>query len=91
MDVLSKDMIEQWIIPHVSKGARGPQPAVKLVDRVRAILPRLKTGTQCRFMPVSEFFEQETIKWGGVYHHQRQWIKEGSCMQLEGLQTQSTW
>ncbi|MDQ3845527.1 MAG: hypothetical protein M3342_16190 [Bacteroidota bacterium] len=42
MDLLSKDMIEQWIIPHLSKGARGPQPAVKLVDRVRAILPRLK-------------------------------------------------
>ncbi|MBD0284126.1 MAG: hypothetical protein ICV79_01730 [Flavisolibacter sp.] len=72
MDVLSKDMIERWIIPHVSKGARGPQPAVKLADRVRAILPRLKTGTQWRFLPVSAFFEQEAIKWGGVYHQHRQ-------------------
>lgn len=78
MEVLHKDMIEQWIVPHLSKGKRGPKPAVKLADIVRAILHRLKTGTQWRFLPVNEFFEQKAIKWGGVYHHHRQWIKDGS-------------
>lgn len=78
MEVLDKDMIERWIIPHLSKGARGPEPAVKLVDVVRAILHRLKTGTQWRFLPVGAFFEPGAIKWGGVYHHHREWIKDGS-------------
>ena len=78
MEVLSKDMIEKWIIPHLSKGERGPKPGVKIVDIVRSILHRLKTGTQWRFLPMGEFFEKEAIKWGGVYHHHRQWIKDGS-------------
>jgi len=78
MEVLSKDMIERWIIPHLSKGERGPKPEVQLVDVVRAILHRLKTGCQWRFLPVGEFFEQGAIKWGGVYHHHREWIKDGS-------------
>jgi transposase len=78
MEVLSKDMIERWIIPHLSKGKRGPKPEVKLVDVVGAILHRLKTGTQWRFLPVKEFFEKDAITWGGVYHHHREWIKDGS-------------
>src|ERR1043165_2688024 len=78
MEVLSKDMIERWIIPHLSKGERGPEPQVSLVDVVRAILHRLKTGCQWRFLPVKEFFEPGAIKWGGVYHHHREWIKDGS-------------
>lgn len=62
----------------MSKGRRGPQPCVQLVDIVRAIFHRLKTGTQWRFLPVHEFFKKDTIKWNGVYHHHRQWIKDGS-------------
>lgn len=78
MEVLGKDMIEQWVIPHLSKGTRGPEPGVSLVDVVRAIFHRLKTGCQWRFLPVGAFFAKEAITWGGVYHHHRQWIKDGS-------------
>ena len=78
MEVLSKDMIERWVIPHLSKRKRGPAPEVKLTDIVRAILHRLKTGCQWRFLPVREFFEKDAIKWGGVYYHHRKWIKDGS-------------
>ncbi len=78
MEVLSKDMIEQWIIPHLSKGKRGPAPEVKLVDIVRAILHRLKTGCQWRFIPLNAFFEPGAITWNGVYHHHRKWVRDGS-------------
>jgi transposase len=78
MEVLSKDIIERWIIPHLSKGKRWPKPEVNLVDVVQAILHRLKTGTQWRFIPVGEFFAPEAITWNGVYHHHRKWIKDGS-------------
>lgn len=77
MEVLSKDMIETWIIPHLSKGEGGPKPGVKVTDLVRAILHRLKTGTQWRFLPVGVFFQKGAIQWGGVYHHHRRWIKDG--------------
>jgi transposase len=78
MEVLSKDMIEKWIIPHLSKGARGPAPKVRLTNIVRAILYRLKTGTQWRFLPLGEFFAEGIITWNGVYYHHREWIKDGS-------------
>lgn len=78
MEVLSKDMIERWIVPHLSVGARGPEPGVPLTDIVRAILHRLKTGTQWRFLPVGAFFESGSITWSGVYYHHREWIKDGS-------------
>ena len=78
MEVLSKDIIEKWILPHLSRGERGPKPAVSLGDVVRAIFHRLKTGTQWRFLPVDAFFEKDAIKWNGVYHHHRKWIKDSS-------------
>ena len=78
MEVLCKDIIEGWILPHLSKGKRGPAPGVALVDIVRAIFHRLKTGTQWRFMPLKEFFKQGALTWNGVYHHHRKWVKDGS-------------
>lgn len=78
MEFLHEDMIQQWIIPHLSKGARGPEPRVKIADVVSAILYRLKTGTQWRFLPLNEFFESGAITWNGVYHHHRAWIEDGS-------------
>ncbi len=78
MEVLSKGMIEQWIIPHLSQGGRGPEPGVALVNIVGAILYRLKTGCQWRLLPVKAFFEQSALSWHGVYHHHREWVKDGS-------------
>ena len=78
MEVLSKSMIERWIVPHLSKGATGPEPSVPISEIVSAILYRLKTGVQWRFLPLSEFFERGAITWNGVYHHHREWIEDGS-------------
>jgi transposase len=78
MEVLGKDTIEKWVLPYLSKGKRGPRPEVSLVSIVQAIFHRLKTGTQWRWLPIGEFFEPDTIKWGGVYHHHRRWVKDGS-------------
>src|ERR1051325_11151888 len=78
MEVLSKDMIERWIIPHLSRGERGPAPQVELMDIVQVILYRLKTGCQWRMLPLKEFFAKDAIAWNGVYHHHREWVKDGS-------------
>ena len=78
MEVLSKVMIEQWILPHLSKGERGPEPEVELSDIVQAILYRLKTGCQWRMIPLKQFFEGDALSWNGVYYHHREWVKDGS-------------
>jgi transposase len=82
MEVLSKDRIERWIIPYLSKGERGPEPEVELVAIVQAILYRLKSGCQWRMLPLKAFFEQDAITWNGVYHHHREWVKDGSWQKV---------
>jgi transposase len=78
MEVLSKNMIEQWILPHLSKGERGPEPEVELCAIVQAILYRLKTGCQWRMLPLKAFFDPDKLTWNGVYHHHRAWVKDDS-------------
>ncbi len=78
MEVLSKSMIERWIIPHLSKGKRGLKPQVCVCEIVRAILYRLKSGCQWRLLPVKAFFEPGAITWSGVYYYYNKWVKDGS-------------
>lgn len=78
MEVLSKSMIEKWIVPYLSVGKRGAKAGVPVSDIVRAILHRLKTGVQWRFLPLKEFFEPDTITWNGVYYHYNKWVKDDS-------------
>lgn len=82
MEVLSKDMIERWIIPYLSKGERGPKPLVPLAAIVQVILYRLKTGCQWRQLPLKAFFGVEALSYSGVYYHHREWIKDGSWQRV---------
>ena len=52
MEVISKVIIEKWIVPHLSVGKRGAKSQVALSDVVAAILHRLKTGVQWRYLPL---------------------------------------
>lgn len=38
MEVLHKDIIRTWILPHLSPGTRGPGLGVELLDVVQVIL-----------------------------------------------------
>lgn len=78
MEVLSKGIVERWILPHVSKGARGPETTVETADIIRAIFYRLKTGCQWRLLPLRAFFKAEKISWSSVYYHHRRWVRDGS-------------
>lgn len=46
MEVLRKDIIRIWILPHLSTGSRGPEGSVELLEVLEAILYKLKTGCQ---------------------------------------------
>ena len=78
MEVLSKDTIERWIVPHLSVGRRGTKTTVELWRIVAAILYRLKSGCQWSMLPVEKFFSAEKhLTPAGVYHHFRKWVKNG--------------
>ena len=71
MGILSKDMIEKWILPYLPLGKRGFKTTVPIIEIVECILYRLKTGChgvarRWRQLPVKQFFSDEELKWGSV-------------------------
>lgn len=82
MEVLSKDIIRTWILPHLPFGTRGQGLTVEPVELLEAILHKLKTGCQWRFLPVRHFFSQQALSWQGVYYHFNEWRKDGSWKKL---------
>ena len=56
MGILSKDIIEKWILPHLPIGKRGFSIGVALEELVECILHRLKTACQWREFLTKQFF-----------------------------------
>ncbi|MEL7124351.1 MAG: IS5 family transposase [Bacteroidota bacterium] len=79
---LTKKMINEQLVPHLSKGKRGPSCKIGLWRIVRAILKRLKTGLQWRELPIKELFGRHTISWQTVYYYFSKWSKDGSWYRL---------
>lgn len=78
MEVLNKDTIERWIVPHLSVGRRGTKVKVELWRIVAAIVYRLKSGCQWSMLPTEKFFtSQKRLTASGVYHHFNKWVKDG--------------
>lgn len=79
---LTKRQINQKIVPHLSKGKRGPSCKVGLWRIVRAILYKLKTGAQWRELPLKSLFGRHTITWQSVFYYFSKWCKDGSFYRL---------
>lgn len=82
MEVMSKDKLERWILPYLSKGERGPEPGVELWHIVQLIFYRLKTGCQWRMLPVGLLSTQGALSWQGIYYHHYEWVKDGSWQRV---------
>jgi transposase len=82
MGILSKDMIEKWILPYLSLGKRGFKTRVAVIEIVECILYRLKTGCQWRQLPVKQFFSDEQLKWGAVFYYFNKWSKAGCWKEI---------
>jgi transposase len=79
MEILSKDTIRRYILPHLQIGSCGKYLEHDfMIEIVQAILYRLKTGVQWRFLPVKALFSSKSLTWQGVYYHFREWIEDGS-------------
>ena len=79
---LSKKQINQKLVPHLSKGKRGPSCKVGLWRIVRALLYRLKTGTQWRELPLKQLFGRHVISWQSVFYYFSKWSEDGSWYRL---------
>jgi transposase len=79
---LSKKQINQKLVPHLSKGKRGPKCKVGLWRIVRAILYRLKTGIQWRELPMRQLFGRHLTSWNTVFYYFSKWSKDGSWYYL---------
>ena len=78
MEVLSKEMIRQWILPVLPFSAHGRPSVVEPVELVGVILYKLKSGCQWRLLPVKPFFTGASLTWQGVYARFSAWRKDGS-------------
>ncbi|MBD2767110.1 IS5 family transposase [Hymenobacter sp. BT664] len=78
MEVLSKDMIGQWILPLLPFSAHGRPSVVDPVELVEVILYKLKSGCQWRYLPLKQFFTGASLTWQGVYARFNAWRKDGS-------------
>lgn len=75
MGIVSKDMIEKWILPHLTVGERGFETTVSLSEIVECIFHRLKTGCQWRQLPTKAFFSNKILHWNTVYYYFNKWSK----------------
>lgn len=78
MEVLPKDIIRTWILPHLPQLPTGRPSRVDPVELLEALLYKLKTGCQWRYLPVKQFFTGATLTWQGVYARFNTWRKNGS-------------
>jgi len=79
---LPKKFITKNLIPHLSQSRYGRKPKVPLWRIVRAIIHKLKTGTQWRELPMKQFSPKVKIRWQSVYYHFNKWSKDNSWQQL---------
>lgn len=77
MEVVSKGMIERWILPHLITGKRGPKACADLCLIMQVIFYRLKTGCQWRSLPMGQWHLADQLSWQGVYYHYRRWVNQG--------------
>jgi transposase len=80
--MLTEQQIIEFILSRLSVGSRG-KPASNITAVVSALLYRVKTGCQWRLLPMRAFDEShKPLTWQTVYYHFRQWITDGSLLQL---------
>ena len=79
---LTKKFITENLLPHLSQTHLGRKTKVPLWRVVKAIIHKLKTGTQWREIPVGHFCSRMLISWQSVYYHYNKWSKDGSWKNL---------
>lgn len=78
MEVLPKDIIRAWMLPYLTQSRNGRPSRADPVELLEAMLYKLKTGCQWRYLPVKQFFAGAALTWQGMYARSNAWRKDGS-------------
>lgn len=63
------------VLPYLSM---SKDAEIDLLETVKVIFHRLKTGCQWRELPTKQFITRADTTWGTVYYHFNKWCKDGS-------------
>jgi len=58
---LTKKFITNYLLPHLSQTNLGRKTKVPLWRTIKAIIYRLKTGTQWRELPIKRWFLEKNV------------------------------
>jgi len=75
---VSQKDFNQYILPYLSKGKRGPEPKISYYKIFNYILYILHTGCQWERLPI---YNNE-IHWSAVYARHNRWSKDNSYENL---------
>lgn len=75
---LTKKFITQNLLKYLPQTILGRNLKIPLWRIVKAIIYKLKTGTQWRELPMRQFCREVTISWQSVFYHFNKWSKSNS-------------
>ncbi len=79
---LTKKFITRYLLPHLNVSHLGRKTKVKRWKIIKAIIHKLKTGTQWREIPIANFASPILLSWQSVFYHFNKWSKDGSWKNL---------
>jgi transposase len=74
---VTKNQIENFILPFIPKNKRGFPPKVELSEVLQCIIYKLKTGAQWQNLFVDLESITPPFSWQLVYYYYRKWVKLG--------------
>jgi transposase len=76
---LSREQFEEFVLPHLSRGRRGPQPTLSLHKIFNYILQLLYMGCQWKMLPIERNAKGlPEIHYTRIYRMMRRWLGNGS-------------
>lgn len=79
---LSEKEFNEFILPHLWKGSRGPDPKISYFKMFNYILYLLHTGCQWYQLPIEKNGNgKPEISYSRLFKHFRRWVKKG-CFNL---------
>ena len=78
MEVLPKDIIRTWILPHLSTGTCGCSCRVDLLEVVERLYSSSKWAINDYNYLLISFFSDEILAWLEVNYHFNEWRKDCS-------------
>src|SRR5215813_12747364 len=82
---VSEEQFKRHIRPNLSTAKRGFVRSIPLSKIFNDILYRLHTGCQWEELPMEskpDQPEEAELSWWAVYHHYRQWSRDGSLARV---------